>query len=125
MSGDDDHRDGIKPGSGDSGDGVGSAGAAGDADRGGDSGDAGVCLRRDCARLFMQTAEAADTRFRAERIVQVHCSAAGNEERLTEPPVRQSPEDVIAQPHPMLFSDDFYEDALDAASVESVRIRGR
>ena len=77
---------GIEVGSGTAGNGVGAAGAGGDQADAQVVGDAGVGFGSDAGSLLVNFGDELDAALAAERIIQVHRAAAGDEENVLHAP---------------------------------------
>ena len=82
LTGDDQHRDGVEPGTEHAGDGIGTARAGGHAEKRRPVVDAGVALRGHRAGLLVVLVERVHALLVAEGVVQMHGTAAGHTEVL-------------------------------------------
>ncbi|MPN06895.1 hypothetical protein SDC9_154152 [bioreactor metagenome] len=127
LPGDDDHRNRIDPGPHDSGDRVRSARTGRDARHAGHPGNPRIPLRPHGAGLFVEVADVAQPFFPAERIVEVHRPAAGDQKNQFRPPIGQKSEDVIGYAHvtlPLLRSAGWFR-SYNRAFHRSCRGKGR
>ena len=103
LAGDEEHGRGVEPRAGDARDRVGAAGT------GGDHADAETidCFRiafgTDGRGLLMRVAYGRDVFFSTQRLIEMHCAAAGDEEDVLDAEVGEELEDVIRELHQFLW----------------------
>src|ERR1039458_37977 len=93
------HRDGVGPRPEHSIQSVDAAGPGGDVDHAGLAADASVSFGGHSGSLFMVITHILNARLPANRVIEVHCTTARDQEDVAHAPIRQTPNDVVGELH--------------------------